>query len=179
MLLQAIISLALAAPVIDPPEPKIFVRMVNTPRVTASTGTPTTVELKFRVSDGFHINSNVPRSSYLIPTKLDLKVPPELGAVTIAYPAGKDFVFAFAPDEKLNVYSGEFPISADLKLAPSAKMGQHKIHGELTYQACNDRACFPPKKLPVTIEVDVTRVRIIKPRREPPPIDPTRGFRAR
>jgi hypothetical protein len=31
------------------------------------------------------------------------------------------------------------------------------VHGELQYQACNDRACFPPKKLPVEFEVTVLK----------------------
>lgn len=137
-------------------EPNTYVQITGNPLMAAEVGKPARVDLKFRINDGFHINSNTPRSSYLIPTKLELKVPPELGAVKITYPEGKDFVFEFAPDEKLNVYSGEFPIYVDLKLARKAKTGHHKIPGELTYQACNDRACFPPKKLPVTIEVQVS-----------------------
>jgi hypothetical protein len=154
------IALGLLAMGIDPPQPKTFVQVVDTPRVAASSGMPQRIELKFRVSDGFHINSNLPRSSYLIPTKLELKVPPEVGTVKIAYPEGEDFTFAFAPDEKLNVYSDEFPVYVDLNLAKNAKMGHHTILGELSYQACNDRACFPPKKLPVTIEVEVSKPRV-------------------
>lgn len=172
-LLALTIALGFAGMGIDR-EPQTFVQAANAPRVAATAGQKASVELKFRVSDGFHINSNAPRSSYLIPTKLELKVPAEFGAVKIAYPAGKDFVFAFAPDEKLNVYSGEFAITADFNLAKTAKSGQHTIHGELTYQACNDRACFPPKKLPVSIDVMVSRSVRIR-RQEPPPIDPTRG----
>jgi hypothetical protein len=174
MMLPLMIAFVLAGMAIDR-EPQAFVQMINSPRIFGSAGKPANALLMFRVREGFHVNSNVPRSSYLIPTKLELKTPPEISVVKIAYSPGEDFVFAFSPDEKLNVYSGEFSISADLKFANTLKKGEHKIHGELTYQACNDRACFPPKKLPVTIDVQVSMGFRVKPPKEPAPIDPTRG----
>jgi Thiol:disulfide interchange protein DsbD, N-terminal len=109
------------------------------------------------VVDGFHINSSVPRSSYLIPTKLTLNPPAGIDVGKIAYPAGTDVALPFAPDEKLNVYSGEFSIAAYLSAVSGATPGQHKVQGELSYQACNDRACYPPKKLPVSVEVTVVK----------------------
>lgn len=128
------IAIGLLGIAIDPGGSKAYVQLSSAPVVSAEAGKPARVELKFRVNDGFHINSNQPRSSYLIPTKLELKVPPELGTVKIAYPEGQDFTFAFAPDEKLNVYSGEFGLSADFKVSNTAKPGHHKVPGELTYQ---------------------------------------------
>lgn len=158
------IALGLLGMGIDPPgQPKTHVQLVDSPMILAEAGKATTFEFKFRVSNGLHINSNAPRSSYLIPTKLELAVPPELGTVKINYPEGKDFVFAFAPGEKLNVYSGEFSITTALALAKTAKPGNETIKGELTYQACNDRACFPPKKLPVRFNVAVIRVKTEPP----------------
>ena len=174
MMPQLMSALVLAGMAIDP-APKTFVEMVNSPRVFAEAGKPANALLMFRVREGFHVNSNVPRSSYLIPTKLQLKAPPDISVVKISYSPGEDFAFSFSPKEKLNVYSGEFSISADLKFANTLKQGQHKVHGELTYQACNDRACFPPKKLPVTIDVQISMGIRVKPPKEPAPIDPTRG----
>ena len=134
-----------------------FVETANTPHATVKAGQPAKVDLKFRVLDGFHVNSNVPHSSYLIATKIKLDPTADIQVAKITYPPGKDMSFPFAPDEKLNVYSGEFNVSAALSAARTAAPGQHKLSGELTYQACNDRACYPPKRLPVSVEVTVVK----------------------
>lgn len=137
--------------------PRDFVEATNAPHATVKAGTPARVELKFRVLDGFHVNSNVPHSSYLIATKIKLDPTTDIQVRKIIYPPGKDMSFPFAPDEKLNVYSGEFTVTAGLSAARTAAPGQHKLAGELTYQACNDRACYPPKKLPISVEVTVVK----------------------
>jgi DsbC/DsbD-like thiol-disulfide interchange protein len=142
---------------------KDFVAPLNAPHATVKAGQPAKVELKFRVLDGFHVNSNVPHSSYLIPTQLTLSAPTGIIVGKITYPAGTDMVLPFAPDEKLNVYSGDFTIVAGLSAARAAAPGQQKIQGELSYQACNDRACYPPKKLPVTIDVTVAKAKASLP----------------
>jgi hypothetical protein len=117
------------------------------------------VDLRFRVAPGFHINSNKPRSEFLIPTRLQLDPQPSLTPGSIAYPPGKDLAFAFSPKEKLNVYAGEFTLRAELRAPASTPAGSYKVQGVLRYQACNDRACFPPAKLPVEFEVTVRKPR--------------------
>jgi hypothetical protein len=160
LVLQLLIFVTLAGLPGDTPDAKSFVSAVNTPHATVAAGKPATVELKFRVNEGFHINSNVPRSSYLIPTKLTLSPPTDVGVGKITYPAGTDIVLPFAPDEKLNVYSGEFAITANVSSLHTATPGHYRMHGELSYQACNDRAWYPPKKLPVAVGVTVLKSRI-------------------
>jgi hypothetical protein len=34
--------------------------------------------------------------------------------------------------------------------------GRFRIHGFLNYQACDDRACYPPTKLPIAFDVQVS-----------------------
>src|ERR1051326_6336712 len=74
------------------------------PTVTAPRTAQTMVDMNFRVAKGFHINSNTPKSEFLIPTALKMDVPTDIALGKIAYPAGKDLTFPFSPDEKLNVY---------------------------------------------------------------------------
>ena len=81
------------------------------PLVTAQRTRQTMVDLNFRVASGFHINSNTPKSEFLIPTNLKMDLPTDIILGKIAYPAGKDLAFPFSPDEKLNVYSGDFTIA--------------------------------------------------------------------
>jgi hypothetical protein len=138
---------------------KQYVSQVTPPHVSVAGAKTVAVELKFAIQPEMHINSNHPNTDNLIPTKLVLNLPTDLSVVKTIYPAGKDFAFAFDPSEKLNVYTGEFPITLHLRPAHGASAGPLKVHGELQYQACNDRACFPPKKLPVEFEVTVLKTK--------------------
>ncbi|HVI10820.1 MAG TPA: hypothetical protein VND65_21220, partial [Candidatus Binatia bacterium] len=76
--------------------------------VTAQRAAQTIVKLDFRVPAGYHINSNTPHSDFLIPTALKMDLPTDIVLGKIEYPAGEDRSFPFSPDEKLNVYSGDF-----------------------------------------------------------------------
>lgn len=137
-----------------------FVSVESVSPVTVAAGKPAVAALKFRVQSGYHINSNHPNSELLIPTRLRLNPPTDVGVGRVTYPAGKDISLSFAPDEKLNVFSGEFKVDAVVSAVRGATPGHYAIHGELAYQACDDRACYPPKKLPVTIAVTVIKSRI-------------------
>jgi hypothetical protein len=122
-------------------------------------GKPSQVELRFRVKDGYHINSNKPKSELLIPTTLKLDPPSDLASEGVVYPPGKDLSFPFDPSEKLNVYSGEFTVLTKLSAARTANPGNFTVHGELKYQACSDNACFPPKNIPLQFDVKVERAK--------------------
>jgi len=140
--------------------PKAPLVTVTPPQpVTVAPGGSVRVELRFRVSPGYHINSSKPRSEFLIATRLKLNPPANLTPGAVVYPEGKDLSFAFSPKEKLNVYTAEFMVRAELRALASAPAGSYKVPGELRYQACNDRACFPPTKLPVEFEVTVRKPR--------------------
>lgn len=143
-----------------------WVDMTPAPLTTITRGKPGTVNLQFRVHPGYHINSNTPKSEYLIPTKLKLDAPTDIVVGRITYPRGVDTSFPFAPDEKLNVYSGEFALAVVVRPLHTVLPGKYMVHGQLRYQACNNAACFPPKNLPVEFEVKVAKAPPA-PRRNP------------
>ena len=115
------------------------------------------VELQFRVASGFHINSNTPKSDFLIPTALKLTPPTDIVIGRISYPPGQDRSFPFDPSEKLNVYSGDFAISVAVRPLSTVIPGKYAFHGMLRYQACDNAACYPPKTTPVDFEVKVEK----------------------
>jgi hypothetical protein len=110
-------------------------------------GKSAVLELRFHVVDGYHVNSHRPKSELLIPTALKLDAADGVKAGVPAYPAGKAYNFSFEPKEKLDVYAGDFTV----KLPVVAAAGEHAVNGTLTYQACDNAACYPPKKLPVQL----------------------------
>ncbi|MGD0180957.1 MAG: protein-disulfide reductase DsbD domain-containing protein [Terriglobales bacterium] len=133
------------------------VTLTTPPITTVIRGKATNVVLRFQVGSGFHINSNTPAADYLIPTTLKLDVPTDIVVGKIIYPAGEQMSFAFAPDEKISVYSGEFDLSVQVRPLSSMLPGKYEIRGRLRYQACDKAACFPPKQLPVAFEIKVIK----------------------
>src|SRR5580700_242599 len=127
------------------------------PLVTAQRAAQTMVNLDFRVPPGYHINSNTPKSEFLIPTALKMDLPTDIVLGKIEYPAGEDRSFPFSPDEKLSVYSGDFTIAVAVHPLHSVVPGKYVMHGVLRYQACDNAACYPPKNLPVSFEIKVVK----------------------
>jgi hypothetical protein len=133
------------------------VSLAPIPLVTATRTVETIVNLNFRVPPGYHINSNVPKSEFLIPTALKMDLPTDIVLGKIEYPAGEDLTFPFSPDEKLNVYTGDFTIAVAVHPLRSVVPGKYVMHGVLRYQACDNAACYPPKTVPVSFEVKVVK----------------------
>jgi hypothetical protein len=142
------------------------VSMAPAPMVTVTRGTSNPVHLRFHVGAGFHVNSNHPKSEFLIPTALRLNPPTDIVIGRVSYPAGEEMSFAFAPDDKLSVYAGEFPVTVEVRPLAGVLPARYMIHGELKYQACDNAACYPPKKLPVQFEIKV--IKGAPPRRKNP-----------
>jgi hypothetical protein len=133
------------------------VEMAPVPLTSAERAEQTMVTLNFRIPHGYHINSNTPRSEFLIPTALRMDLPTDIILGKIEYPAGEDLSFPFSPDEKLSVYSGDFTIALGVHPLKSVVPGKYGMRGVLRYQACDNAACFPPKNLPVSFEIKVVR----------------------
>jgi hypothetical protein len=131
--------------------------MAAVPLTTAQRAQQTPVNLNFRVPPGYHINSNTPKSEFLIPTALKMDLPTDIILGKIQYPAGEDRSFPFSPDEKLSVYSGDFTIAVGVHPLHSVVPGKYIMHGVLRYQACDNAACYPPKSVPVSFEVKVVK----------------------
>ncbi len=153
--LLALVSCAASAFAQLGPSPSVT--MVPVPLTTTPRAAQTMVDLNFRVGGGFHINSNVPKSEFLIPTTLRIDVPTDIILGKIEYPAGEELNFPFSPDEKLSVYSGDFTIAVAVHPLASVVPGKYEMHGVLRYQACDKAACYPPKNLPVSFEVKVVK----------------------
>jgi len=114
------------------------------------------VEAKIPVSvrPGYHVNSNTPTDEYLIPLKLTWTSTGALegGSVTYPKPSMEKYDFSEKP---LSVFTGNFELMANFKVAANAPAGPGAAVGQLHYQACNDRACFPPKTVEVTVPYQV------------------------
>jgi hypothetical protein len=133
------------------------VSLLPTPLAIVQRGSAHPVELHFRVGKGFHVNSNTPTEEFLIPTVLTLEAPTDIIIGRVTYPAGELASFPFAPDQKLSVYAGEFTLSVLVRPLASVLPSDYAVRGILRYQACDNAACYPPKKLAVEFNVKVVK----------------------
>ena len=115
------------------------------------------VRLQFRISAGYHINSNQPKQDYLKKTELHLDPPTDIPIVGVTYPEGVDRSFPFAPNEKLSVYTGDFAVRVLVHPLKTVLPAKYAVHGFLKYQACNNAECYPPKQVRVTFEIKVLK----------------------
>jgi hypothetical protein len=138
---------------------------VDMVKVTMGKSTP--VVFTFHIKPGFHVNSHQPAEPELIPTELKFSPPEDLVIAKVQYPAGVLTSFPFDPTQKLSVYSGDVTVKAVVLTAPKANTGNYTVHGELKYQACDNNACYPPKRLPIQFDVKIARGASAGPRARP------------
>jgi len=116
--------------------------------VEVAAGKPAVVELRFRVDEGFHVNSHTPKDELLIPTALKLEDAAGVKVVGVEYPKGSAFRLP-GNGQMLDVYQGEFRV----RLQVVVPKGQSSLKGGLRYQACDSAACFPPRTLAVDVPI--------------------------
>lgn len=111
---------------------------------TIAPGDTTTVEVQAQVDPQYHIQSNKPTESYLVPTRLAITAPKGFSVSTVTYPAPAFKEFAFAKGKQWSVYEQSPVFTAKVSVPRGAKPGPATLHAKLTYQACNDSQCLPP-----------------------------------
>jgi thiol:disulfide interchange protein DsbD len=133
-------------------QPQAYVSLQPVPR-----GRAFDIAVVAKISPGFHINAHEPTEDYLIPTKITAELPTGISLVETTYPRGvmRKFQFAKTP---LRVYETSFTVRMKLRAGSSAPLGHQKIAMTIGYQACNQDACLPPTKLPVTAELEIAPV---------------------
>ena len=122
-------------------------------KVTVKRGATAHSKLKLALQPGFHVNSNKPSDDYLIPLKLTW-LPGALETVEVAFPKAGMEKYEFS-EKPLSVYTGTVELTTTFKTAAGAAVGPGVLLGKLRYQACNNKACFPPKTVDVKLPFSV------------------------
>jgi DsbC/DsbD-like thiol-disulfide interchange protein len=131
-----------------------YLTLGELPKVSGKRGAAVQAKIPMSVKPGFHVNSNTPADEYLIPLKLTWKSTGALEGGQIAYPKPSLEKYEFS-EKPLSVFTGNFDVVASFKVAANATAGPGVAVGQLRYQACSDRACFPPKTIEVAIPYQV------------------------
>ena len=142
-----------AVPVLVAAQSNAILKVVPPPPLAIEAGSEGLAKITFRLSPGYHTNSNTPSEEYLIPLRLTWN-PGPVEAGKIDYPEGRPEKYSFS-EKPLSVYTGSFEITTRFKAPSSAPKGRHTVQGKLRFQACSDTACFPPKTIPVELAVNI------------------------
>ena len=109
-----------------------------------------------KVQAGYHINDNAPLDEFLFPTSVSIEDGPEFEVVEIYYPAGRRARYSYSETE-LVVYDGEAVLGVLLKAKDGLAPGAKTLKAILSYQACDNTSCLPPKELVFEIAVPVAK----------------------
>lgn len=106
------------------------------------------------IQEGFHINSNLPASEFLIPTALRFNEIPCFQIGPVQYPAPKLVVLPFLP-RKASVFDGSVSFLAECTVAEGVTSGEASISGALSFQACDGKSCMMPASISFQIPFQI------------------------
>lgn len=107
-----------------------------------------------KIKQTYHINAHKVLDEFLIPTKIEGKLPAGFRLLSTSYPKGELKQFSFSK-KKLAVYTGQMIVKMKLEALASASLGPHKLPLSLRYQACNGSMCLPPVTVPLNVHFSV------------------------
>jgi DsbC/DsbD-like thiol-disulfide interchange protein len=116
-------------------------------------GSVTQGSVVINIPSGLHVNSNLPRNEYSIPTTVRINNS-EIKLSSIRYPRGKNRKFGFS-EKTINVYEGRAVFTFTFTVPANFKGSDVKIRAVVRYQACTDEFCYPPKTQEITLTARV------------------------
>ncbi len=150
---KAAIILACAAAMAVAQEPAPVARIKATGVTRIVENARATARFTVSIQPGFHIQSDHPKSDFLIPSTLKLTPADGITVAGVSWPKPREHKFSFSADP-LNVFEGSVPVTVRLEESGS-HVGSHVLKGTFRYQACSDQLCRPPVTVPVSLTVDV------------------------
>jgi thioredoxin:protein disulfide reductase len=140
----------------QPPDLKFPARFV-TERNAYAPGSTVKGLLLLEIRSPYHVNANPASEEYLIPTELKFEPSKAFREVKVEYPAPIEKAFEFSEGKLLKIYEGQVLIKFQLKLASNLKLGKLSLPAMLRYQACDDKACYPPQRLKLTLGLSIAQ----------------------
>jgi DsbC/DsbD-like thiol-disulfide interchange protein len=121
---------------------------------TLAQGESGVVPVRLQIKNGYHVNANPPSQSYLKATEIEIKPAEGISVEFITYPDPLVRTFAFS-ETPLKVYEGETELKVELKADKRASQGKHNLSAKLRVQACDDKVCYAPGAIDLTVPVNV------------------------
>ncbi len=110
--------------------------------------------VKAVISDGWHINSNMPHDDFLISTKLTIDSTKGFILRNIVYPKAQDVNLSFS-DKPLSVWGGAIYLGGIVEASKDLTPGKYLLPVDVEYQSCNNQTCLPPTTAKDTLIIEV------------------------
>ena len=104
------------------------------------------IAVKVTIKALWHINSNKPSEDYMIGTSIEIPSEEIFELKDVVYPEPSEILLGFS-DKPVSVYEGEVLIGGVIHVPADTELGEHKIPIHISYQACNDTTCLPPRSV--------------------------------
>ena len=124
------------------------------------TGDSFLLAIVFHIKEGFHINADAGQLLAMedfkpIPTRVTVtEAPGELRLDTPRYPRAHAVKVAFAQGELMS-FEGRAIVYLPMTLDAETGTGKIRVNLQVQYQACDDRICLFPQRLPVEVSLPV------------------------
>lgn len=112
---------------------------------TLHSGRTDTLAYFIAIEAGWHINSHQPEGDFAIATELKVDLKPAWLNGDLVYPTAIQVEFPYS-DGPVAVYQDSIFVQIPVKV-PADAPRMVIINGTLTYQACNDQVCLPPRRI--------------------------------
>jgi len=112
------------------------------------------VAVRAHIREDLHINSHRPGDSFLVPTIVTLHETKDITFGPVSYPAPEHKRFSFS-ERHMPVYEDTATFVAGARTSDDIPFGALEISGSLSYQACDNTACFAPDSKDFTVSLTV------------------------
>lgn len=130
------------------------IALIEPEAVTLKIGGNAVAAIAIAIKEGFHVLADAGEEKTLIPLRIELTANDHIIVGEISYPDSEPLDL-HGLDIPLRVYSGEVATTVSLSAAPDGMAWEGVLEGELFYQSCNDRSCFPPSSLKLSIPIKI------------------------
>jgi DsbC/DsbD-like thiol-disulfide interchange protein len=130
------------------------VELIEAVIVKINPGENKIMNVKFKITEGYHIMSNDPGDENLIPTTLQIASVQGIRIDKIGYPLATRFNIE-GSDNKFFVFEHTVSINIPVTISKMADRNEYTLDASLHYQACNSLKCFFPDKLNFKIMIRV------------------------
>ncbi|MBS1519067.1 MAG: protein-disulfide reductase DsbD [Bacteroidetes bacterium] len=111
------------------------------------------IALNVSINKPYHINSYVVEDPTLIKTSVSV---PEnkFKIISSFFPESEKLKFEFS-DNEINVYEGKIAVGIYLTVTDKNLSGILIVPVKLSFQACDEKACYPPKSVTDTVRINI------------------------
>jgi thiol:disulfide interchange protein len=120
---------------------------------TLQPGQQAVIAVVLDVADGYHAQSNQPLDEFLIPLTVMAAGNETVQMYVPVYP--EPVIHDYPVLGRVSVFEGRTIIYLPIEVKPDASPGPITIAGQISYQICDDKVCFPPEMKEWRVETQI------------------------